>query len=264
MNNEDITVESNSHPRPADNIRLTCASFGISDIGCKRLHNEDAYLTSAAQGLWAVADGMGGHNAGDFASQSVVTALHSIPADAALDDALFAVEAAMHAVNQRLIDIANDISDHTVIGTTLAMLLAREQRGVVLWVGDSRVYRIRDERLEMLTKDHSLLNDMVDKGMINFEDTLAHPGSNKITRSIGSRNQFELDLRNLAILPADRYIICSDGLTRYLNDEKLGMIASPAVNHNSKTACTALVQAALDAGTTDNVTAIVIDFSEVR
>lgn len=262
MNSEDITIESSTGPR--DNVRLKCSSFGLTDIGCKRLHNEDAFLASNSKGLWVVADGMGGHDAGDLASSSLVKNLDRIMISESLEDSVSDIEKSIQATNDELNDIAADTDSITTIGTTIAMMAARGNDGVVLWAGDSRVYRLRKGVLEQVSRDHSVINDLIDKGVITERDAQSHPDRNKITRSIGINDSVDLERRNVSILEGDRYLICTDGLTKHITDTQMSMLASPELNGKSVEAAKALIKAALDAGTTDNITAIVIDFIGVK
>lgn len=262
MKNEDITVEAITGPQDED-VRLSCASHGITDIGCKRLHNEDAFLASTSKGLWAVADGMGGHIAGDLASKTVVESLGDIQITEKLDESVSHAEQAVQSANHSLLQKRIELESNSLIGSTLAMLVARDSKGVVLWAGDSRVYRVRKGSLELLSHDHSVINDLIDKGVLEPAAASMHPDANKITRSVGSNAELELELRHVSILPGDRYIICSDGLTRYVSNAQINMLASPEVNATAKKACKALINAALDAQTSDNVTAIVIEFNEI-
>lgn len=263
MKNEDITVEAITGPQ-AEDVRLSCAAHGISDIGCKRLHNEDAFLASTSKGLWAVADGMGGHNAGDLASKTLVESLENIQIAENLEDSVMRAEQAVQDANQTLLQKRIELESNGLIGSTLAMLVARDNKGVVLWAGDSRVYRIRKDNLELLSHDHSVINDLIDKGVLEAAAAGMHPDANKITRSVGGNEQLELELRHVSILPDDRYIICSDGLTRFVSNAQIRMLASPEVNASAKKACTALVKAALEAQTSDNVTVVVIEFKEIK
>ena len=260
MANEDITIESSTGRR--GEVRLSCSSYGISDIGCKRLHNEDSYLSSNAKGIWAVADGMGGHDAGDLASQTLVHNLDRIVVPDTLDDCVDLIERSIQDTNRQLNDIAAETDSITTIGTTVAMMAARGNDGMVMWAGDSRVYRIRNNTLEQVSRDHSVVNDLLEKGLIEAHQAEGHPDSNKITRSVGITDDLDIERRTVSILAGDRYLICSDGLTREINDEQLAMIASPEVNRKSADSARALIKSALDAGTRDNVTVVVIDFKE--
>ena len=260
MNDEEDTTVDAAGRQVSPTARMSCTSSAKTDIGCKRLHNEDAYLASNSKGLWAVADGMGGHDAGDLASRTVIHNLDRVMISEDLDESVQSIEQSVKASNTELQTIARDLENKSMIGTTLALLVSRGQQGVVMWAGDSRVYRLRDEQLEQLSNDHSVVNDLVAKGVLDAADAEAHPDANKITRSIGIRDHVELETRKVSILPDDRYILCSDGLTRYITDRQICMLASPAVNNASKEAASALLQAALEAGTGDNVTVIVIDF----
>jgi serine/threonine protein phosphatase PrpC len=260
--NEDITVNSTTVPKGeifTDEIfPLTMVSHGVTDVGNKRLHNEDACYTSDEKCIWFVADGMGGHNAGDFASQSIVRDIDAFFApDETLEESVELLEKIIKQTNEDLIKKAADIADGTIIGSTIALLTTVDNQGVLLWAGDSRVYRIRSGHIEQLTYDHSLTNDMIEHGIIKPEEADTHPDANKITRAVGNDEKLELDYRKLSIKPGDRYILCSDGLTKDLSDEDILSIAGSGSTEPSNQA---LLKRALEIGGKDNVTTITVDF----
>lgn len=240
-----------------EKVDLNVFSHSLTDKGLKRLHNEDAFYTSDEKGIWVVADGMGGHNAGDFASQSLMQAIHSFTPSNSIEVTAKNIEQVVQDINLNLIEKAADIANGTVIGATLAMLIVNENEGVLLWAGDSRIYRIRSGEMEQLTHDHSLVNDMIKQGTIKQEEADKHPESNKITRAVGYNKNLELDYRKLSIRADDRYIICSDGLTKELSDKDILSIANHGSTNDTNTE---LMQQALDAGGRDNITSITIDF----
>lgn len=259
---EDITTNSTTAPRDDIStdkvVPLTMTSHGLTDVGNKRLHNEDACYTSDEKGIWFVADGMGGHNAGDLASQSLV---HDIEAfftpDEDLEESVKTLEKVIKQTNDDLIKKASEITDGTIIGSTIALLTTIDNQGVLLWAGDSRVYRIRSGKIEQLTYDHSLTNDMVEHGIITPEEAAKHPDANKITRAVGYDKSLQLDYRKLSIKPGDRYVLCTDGLTKDLSDED---ILSLAGSGSTKPCSKVLMKRALELGGKDNVTTIIVDF----
>jgi len=262
---EDVTVtrvnvsKSTKGELPEKVDSLIVSSDALTDIGNKRLHNEDAFYSSDEKGVWFVADGVGGHNAGDFASQSLVDAIAKFKPEANLDDSVETLEYIIQQTNDMLVDKAAGIDEAAVIGSTIALLIVHKSNGVILWAGDSRIYRIRAEAVEQLTYDHSLINEMIKNGDIDPKDPSSYPESNKITRAIGFSKALQLDHRNLSILPGDRYILCSDGLTKYLDDKE---ILSTSLSDSVASSNQKMLQKALDAGGTDNITTLTIEFIE--
>jgi serine/threonine protein phosphatase PrpC len=255
-----LNVAQADKAKPPEKVdSLTISSTALTDIGNKRLHNEDAFYSSDEKGVWFVADGVGGHNAGDFASQSLVDAIANFKPEANLDDSVDTLEYLIQQTNEMLINKAAQIGEGAFIGSTIVLLAADKSNGIILWAGDSRIYRIRADEIEQLTHDHSLINDMIKAGELDPDDFDAYPESNKITRAIGFIKDLDLDLRKLSILPGDKYILCSDGLTKYLNDEE---ILSTTRDETVASSTQKLLQKALDAGGTDNITVLTIEFSE--
>lgn len=262
---EDITVNVNTwqsdtdeDSSPEEVIPLSVLSEGMTDVGKRRLHNEDSFFSSDKKCLWFVADGMGGHNAGDFASQSLVNDAEAFysPCDS-IDESVAKIEEIIQQTNLNLIKKASNIAGDAIIGSTLALLVTKDNYGVALWAGDSRIYRIRSGEIEQLTTDHSLVNDMVEQNLIDPGDAESHPEKNKITRAVGYDKDLLLDYRKLSILPGDRYILCSDGISKELSDDEILAIAG---NGSTTTTNQTLMQQALDKGGRDNITSITIDF----
>ena len=223
--------------------------------GTVRLRNEDRLLVRTDIGLWAVADGAGGHAGADVAAGLIVSDLNQIAggASAMLDpDQVTRVVANTH---RTLIDAANARGVDAMV-STIAVLIHGGAHVVCLWAGDSRIYRLRGGDLEQLTEDHSLARELVQSGDITPEEALRHPQRHIITRAVGApAHEFALASRKLGTVPGDVYLLCSDGLCKVLTDPE---IAAILVRAEEKSPADALVQAALANHATDNVTAIVV------
>jgi serine/threonine protein phosphatase PrpC len=245
---------------PATSLqRFTWRSASFTSKGNVRSHNEDSVLDLPEYGLWVVADGMGGHNAGDVASSMVVESLRSIGKhtrpSAFVDD----VEERLRAVNERLYRVS--IENNTgMSGTTVAALLAFEGYCVSLWAGDSRVYRSRDNAFTQITRDHSEIQEMLDEGVLTAQAAEQHGGSNVITRAVGGAQDLCLDLELHELRHNDRYLLCSDGLYKDLPEAQL---ARHVAGNDPEGACRALQKQALAGTCSDNVTSIVVQFSAV-
>jgi len=233
---------------------LHWSSASISHVGMVRKLNEDACLELAVRGIWAVADGMGGHAAGDFASRSVVDALATLPDPASLGEGVSAVHERLQAVNTRLAAEARRRGEK-VIGSTAVVLLAYGTHAVVVWAGDSRAYRYRQDGLKQLTRDHSQVEELVAQGLISRQQALHYPGSNVITRAVGVMEPLELDSEMLTVHEGDIFLLCSDGLYNEVSDSEIGEALATG---DCQYACKVLVERALARGARDNVTVVVV------
>lgn len=230
------------------------ASAGKTHTGHVRRVNEDAYLQLPQRGLWVVADGMGGHAAGDYASGLIIEALRDVKTYADPDDFLDDVERRLVEVNRRVFE--RGVETERTIGSTIAAVLGFKTYCVCLWAGDSRVYRVNEDGFEQLTRDHSQVEDLVASGHLAREDIADHPLANVITRAVGGAEKLRLEAKLVALDPGDRLLLCSDGLYKDLRpDEIAGLLAEGDADY----ACSALLDRALLRGGGDNVTAIVID-----
>lgn len=231
-------------------------SASLSDIGYVRTVNEDAHLDSRENRLWVVADGMGGHSFGDQASQIVVDQMVDFRAT---ED----IAADLQTLEQRLIQ-ANEqcrcLGDGNVMGSTVVALYCREPYCFFLWAGDSRIYRYRDARLEQMTEDHSLVQELVSMGEIRREEMEKHPSAHIITRAVGVHHELKLEIQHASIEPGDRFLICSDGLYKDLD---IGEIAAGMASSSVQSAVRNLVDNALQHGGSDNTTAIVVQAARV-
>jgi protein phosphatase len=225
-------------------------------VGKLRQENEDSYLVASRSGVWAVADGMGGHAAGDLASHTVVEELERIAAPSSAAELLADCEARMVSANSRLKNIA-DQRGGAVIGTTVAVLLAYEEFFACVWSGDSRIYRIRGARIEQMSVDHTEVQQLVADGRLTAEEARTWPGRNVITRAIGVYDDPELEMIDGTLEPGDIFVICSDGLTNHVEDREILALAT----HNPpQRACDLLIDLTLDRGASDNVTVVLVRF----
>ena len=231
-------------------------SRGKTDVGKSRKHNEDSMLLRPEVGMWVVADGMGGHDAGDVASKMVVDSLNQIKKGASLEKYIEDIEKTLINVNAKLIEIAKQGEKQTTIGSTVVVMLAYEKFCVFLWAGDSRLYRIRKNKLIQLTTDHSQVQQYVEQGLITKEEAETHPHSNMITRAVGATEKFVLDVDMQEIQHGDRYLLCSDGLTKHIPDIEFEKMLN---NGDVEKKCDELIELTLTRGAKDNVTAILID-----
>lgn len=224
-------------------------------VGLKRKVNEDSVLALPEHDIWLVADGMGGHDAGDFASRLIADAVAMIPLG--LDPA-----ARMHALRDAIQNAHKAIRAEAAargggtIGSTVAALIMANQHFVGLWAGDSRIYRLRDGHIEMLTEDHSAVAEYVLAGKMTWDEAEQHPHSNAITRAVGVGDELEIDKIRGDTEPGDRFLVCSDGLTKYATFQILEDVLGSAP---LETVGDQLIQIALTGGGADNITAVVID-----
>jgi serine/threonine protein phosphatase PrpC len=227
----------------------------LSHVGRVRRVNEDSILSLPDQHVWVVSDGMGGHEAGDFASQTVVEQVAMMPEGLSPAEAMQALRAAIlrahAAISAEAIRRGADI-----VGATVVALLLSDSHYVAFWAGDSRLYRFRDGEIEMLTTDHSTVAEFVLAGSMTWDEAELHPQSNAITRAVGVDDVLDLDKVHGEVRSGDRFLLCSDGLTKYAGFETLRRIVNGAA---LETVCERLMQLALDSGGADNISIIVVD-----
>jgi len=229
-------------------------SAARTDVGRVRQRNEDSCLDLPDRGLWAVADGMGGHSVGDYASQEVIKALSVLPLPATFSGLLDDARLALQQVNRELLDEAARRHVRR-IGSTVVMMLACERLCGCLWAGDSRLYLYRDGHLTQLTRDHSQVEQLKERGLITAEEAQHHPAHNMITRAVGATQGLSLDQTLVEVSDGDVFLLCSDGLSNEVTDADIAAILA---RETDSTACAnALVEAALRNGGHDNVTAVV-------
>lgn len=238
-------------------MTLTYQAASYSHTGMVRSLNEDACLALTDRGLWVVADGMGGHAAGDYVSNLIVDALRGVPPLATLS-------VYGEALRQRLSDINREVREETVrrkatmMGSTVVVLAARDNQGICLWSGDSRLYRLRDGVLQSLSHDHSYVQDLIDSGLLSEAEARVHPRANIVTRAVGVADPLELSQVALDIQAGDTYLLCSDGLNKTAEDHEIRDVLG---HPNPYEVVRSLVHLGLTRGAPDNITAIVVKAS---
>ncbi len=261
-----------SAPRP---IRQLAA--GLTDVGRQRKHNEDTILIRAELGLYAVADGMGGHNAGDVASKLAATSLGNFfeathqPEGAATIDlpedyddlaqSARRLAAGVRKANHDVFTISSTYQQHHGMGSTMVAIHLLETGEIhVGHVGDSRCYRIRDGEILQLTRDHSLINDALEMKPDLLPEEIARLPKNIITRALGMKDAVKVDIRTGRAEPGDVYLLCSDGLTGMVPDVQILEVVG--LTDNPQEACELLIAEANDAGGTDNISALIIHVTD--
>ncbi|HET9147298.1 MAG TPA: protein phosphatase 2C domain-containing protein [Acetobacteraceae bacterium] len=225
--------------------------------GMVRRHNEDACLARPDLGLWAVADGAGGHHAGDLASGMIIEALTRLPPGLPAGEFLAALRETVTETHAALRGEAAARGPGTIIASTLVMLVLRERHFACLWAGDSRAYLLRGGEFIQISRDHSLVQTLVDAGRLSAAEAERHPQANIITRAIGADSpEIELDKVIGETELGDRFLLCSDGLTKILPEEEIAaLLASP----DGVPPTELLIAAALARQANDNVTAVVVE-----
>lgn len=229
--------------------------------GMVREQNEDACIELSDKGIWAVADGMGGHVHGEMASHWVTEALRRVEPPGNLDDFIAVTSRQIGDVNASLRRQAIENFAGQLLGSTVVVLLALDERCACLWAGDSRAYLFRDNELVPLTQDHSMVNELVSTGVLSREQATNHPDANVVTRAVGGADELTLDVVRVNAQPTDAFLLCSDGLTNEVPEEeiiKILRIQTP------EQAVSSLVDLALDRGGHDNVTVVLVKACALR
>lgn len=245
-------------------------AWGLSEVGVTRTHNEDYFEIDSQRRLYLVADGMGGHSHGEVASRTAVQAVReyleerlptastnaaSQPSDDREQSAL--LRTAIHNAHDKVLCAIRQDGALSGMGTTLVALLVRGEAAAIAHVGDSRAYRLRNERLDLLTEDHTWVHEQVMAGFLSEEQARVHPLKNVVTRALGSDGDIKVDVQETEIVPGDRYLLCSDGLTTMLRDDEIGRALKSGASLEE--ACRDLVQAAKARGGFDDCTVIVVE-----
>jgi serine/threonine protein phosphatase PrpC len=239
--------------------KMPCRSAARTHEGTVRRRNEDAVLERVEIGLWAVADGAGGHQRGDYASSRIIAALRHVNPALSGPSLVEEVKGSLAEVNHEVRAKAATIGSNALIGSTVAVLLIWDDQSCCLWAGDSRLYRMRAGRLHQLSRDQSHVQDLVDRGEILPEAAAAHPMSNIVTNLIGAFDRLVLEERRDRLQPGDILLLCSDGLSSALRDAEMAHIltGSPLA-----AAADRLIEQALDQGARDNVSAVVVEYTK--
>jgi PPM family protein phosphatase len=255
-----------SEPAPPP-LRRT--GSGLSDLGRKRKSNEDAYFFDDLLGLYVVADGMGGHAAGEVASQEAVDTiygmvkrgivnLHELEDPVQEDDVRAAcrlMESAVQAATYMVFSMAEMDRGKSGMGTTISALLVLGEYAITAQVGDSRIYRVRGAEVEQLTEDHTLIAWQLKQGLITPQEAKKSPHRNVITRAVGNRDYVQVDTGLVQLFSGDRFLLCSDGLHGYLRELDI----CPIVRLGGEHAVTRFIDLANERGGKDNITAILVE-----
>lgn len=223
-----------------------------TDVGLRRKVNEDSILVRTDRGLWAVADGMGGHDAGDVASAKVTDALLNLPIYYSLDELVEGAVEALKRVNREL--IASAVTSERTPGSTVVGLAVAGDQFRCFWAGDSRAYRIRDGQIVQLSRDHSLVQRLVDAGMLSPAEAEHHPNANVVTRAVGVTDELAVDIVAGDAMPGDLFLLASDGLTRMVEDAEL---LNELTSNGLSEAADRLVETVLSRGAPDNVSLVI-------
>ncbi len=232
---------------------FTWISSAVTDVGTMRKVNEDSMLEYPEKRIWVVADGMGGHDAGDIASQTTVSFLRNVDYDAELSVFANNVEDCLLAANEKLFRMGKERGQ--LAGSTVVTLLAHERHCLVIWAGDSRLYRYREGLFERVTRDHSHVEELVQLGQITAEEAESHPQANVITRAVGANADLFLEMEVLEVQENDAFLLCSDGLYKELAEDEIGTIVADLPPSR---AARRLIDVSLQRGARDNVTVIVL------
>ena len=232
-------------------------SAARTDTGKVRARNEDAFLDLPQTGVWAVADGMGGHHDGALASRLSVEQLADLSATGDLPERVLALRRCLHELNRRLSQELTVTAERPdpVIGSTVVALLVEDDRAACIWAGDSRCYLWRSGRLYQLSRDHSLLQQLLDEQQLSPEQAARHPAAHALTRAIGASEELELEILEFAVFPGDTLLLCSDGLHQSMSADALGAALSLPSTH---LALERLFRQALKGPARDNISAVVI------
>lgn len=238
---------------------LPFESYGVSHKGCVRQLNEDSYLMEPQSGLWLVADGMGGHDAGEVASASIVEHLATIGIASSAPDLRARFEDRLNRAHTEIRKISRQRG--VTIGSTVAALLAMDGRFACLWSGDSRVYLVRNGAISQISRDHTEVQELLDRGMISPSEARNWPRRNVITRAVGVSDEIVIDFQQGEILPGDVFVLSTDGLTAHVTDAE---IQAAVVSAIPQAACEKLLAMVLARGGSDNVTIVLVRIKDGR
>ena len=232
-------------------------SWARTHEGRVRDHNEDSYCAKEPQGLWAVADGMGGHEGGEWASAKLVEKIDAIELPGDFDQARALVAEAITAANRVILREAQKRRKR--MGSTIVALHVQDRRYAVLWVGDSRAYLLRGGEFIQLSRDHSQVQEMVDRGIMRPEDAVGHPTSHILSRAVGATEEVQVDQVTGEVVPGDVFLLCSDGLHGYVDESDIARLLGRG---SPERASEELVELTLRNGAPDNVTVVAVWASE--
>lgn len=226
-----------------------------TNVGMVRTVNEDSIMSNPEVGLWAVADGMGGYEAGDVASKMIVSSMAEIEMHEHLGAFVDDIEDKIIDANHRILEYAEIMHDGRILGSTIVSLLIKGQVGVCLWAGDSRLYLLRNNQLQQLSRDHSHVQELLDQGTITEAEAINHPDGNVITRAVGTSKELYIDINVFNVQIGDTFLLCSDGLYNVVDEVD---IENHMKSHDIDNAVKQMIVKALENGAPDNISVIVV------
>lgn len=236
--------------------RFRIEDAAATHVGHVRSQNEDSHLSVPQAGVWLVADGMGGHAHGQFASATIADALgHAVVPDA-MEPACDAVATAVHEANATIFARSKELG--TQMGSTFVALVMRDAEFAVLWAGDSRAYLYRHGHLIQLTRDHTQVEAMIERGLMSRDDAADHPMKHVLARAVGVQESLQIDAIRDAIEPQDVFLLCSDGLHSVVSEAEIAEI----LGDGRPDGCDRLIAACLERGAPDNVTVTLVTARE--
>jgi protein phosphatase len=245
----------------------------LTDVGRKRKGNEDSLYVNPEQNLFVVADGMGGHAAGEVASRVAVDSINEFICLTSGDEEITwpfgldenisydgnRLKTAVRYANRKVLEATREKSEYEGMATTVAAVLVDDSTAILAHVGDSRIYRYRDGALAQLTSDHSWINEQIQSGLISADQARTHPLRNVVTRALGGKADCQVEMQAHDMEAGDILILCSDGLTTMMPDEEIGRVVQSA-DGDLAGAAHALVSAANERGGEDNITVVLVRF----
>jgi serine/threonine protein phosphatase PrpC len=251
-----VAVAAAADPKgaaPSARSGFRIESWSRTHEGRVRSHNEDSYVARDGEGLWAVADGMGGHEGGEWASGRIVRELGRIETGKGFEASCEAARQAILAANRQI--LAEGKKRGKRMGSTLVMLIVEGPRYAILWAGDSRAYLMRGGKLVQLSRDHTQVQEMVARGLMTPEQALGHPMGHILSRAVGVQKDVEIDRADGEVQSGDIFLLCSDGLHGVVDD---GEISAHFAREAPERALDQLVELTLANGAPDNVTGIAV------
>jgi len=246
---EPFKFELQAQPKQAN---ITYDSANATDIGRVRHRNDDALLSLDNEQLWVIADGIGGLTRGDYASRTVIKSLMTFKIRSTIHASIDDIDQSLSGAHQQCLSAFSNKK----IGATVALLFIQNGYAFFIWAGDSRIYRVRNKQVTLMTYDHTLLNKKIEQGLLTNENNTHHPDSHKLTRSIGAHTTLHLDMRICAIEAGDRFLICSDGL---LKDVNMYDFEQALCLNNLHESTSQLIQLGVSAGGRDNMSAVLVE-----
>lgn len=244
---------------------------GMTDIGCVRKHNEDNFLLAPRYGLFLVADGLGGHAAGEIASQIVVERMGEFIAQTAERDRTWPMEydiqlpydgnrlkSAILLTDQAILDDIRQYPERESMGSTVVACLVGEGKVTIVHVGDSRAYLLNESGIRQITRDHSWVAEQIESGILTPDEARKHPFRNVITQALGNGGELDVAVQEYEIRPMDRILLCSDGLSGMIRDSDIWAIVQRA--SDLEDACQRLIDKAKENGGDDNITVVIVGF----